>query len=248
MSGVEILGPFDVPGLTARRVRVFVPASYASAGVMYLFDGQNLFDDEPSFAGGWHLDEVVRGLGAAAPAIVGVDHGGQDRIHELGPWSTEHGSGKLDALLDWMTGWLAPELERTHGLVAPPERTGIGGSSLGGLAAMVAHHRHPERFGLALSMSPSFWYANGRIVDHIARSPRPRPSRIYLDAGLLEGPGLAARCARVVETLKGRGYGREDLLFHLDREGRHAEADWRRRAPRALRFLFSGAEERRRAA
>jgi enterochelin esterase-like enzyme len=88
---VHQLGPFAIPLLSPRHVRVYVPphdAGGAPAPVLYMFDGQNLFDDEPSYAGGWHLHRSVRALGLKhrrAPVIVGIDHGGTARIEELSP-------------------------------------------------------------------------------------------------------------------------------------------------------------------
>src|SRR5262249_20661939 len=118
---LHLLGPFDVPGLASRRVRVFVPRTRPAASrashrprVLYLFDGQNLFDDEPSFAGGWHLHESLD-RPRDAPVVVGIDHGGEARIDELGPWRTEGGGGSTDALLDWICATLMPVIEADFG-------------------------------------------------------------------------------------------------------------------------------------
>jgi predicted alpha/beta superfamily hydrolase len=207
-----------------------------------MFDAQNLFDDAPSFAGGWHLHEAVLKLSPRRhrrPVIVGIEHGGASRVSELSPWPTPHGAGAADALLSWICGELVPALGRELGVSTAREHVFIGGSSMGGLCALYAHFARPDAFGGALCMSPSLWLDAGHIFDYVAGRPTPPVSTIYLDAGALEAGGRMLRGAeRMVEQLQRRGYGPGALRFRADPKGRHSEADWRRRAPDALRFLF----------
>jgi enterochelin esterase-like enzyme len=238
------LGPFDVPGLASRYVRVFVPRAPAAPPgprpVLYMFDGQNLFHDEPSYSGGWYLHRTLDRIAKkqATPVLVGVDHGGVARIDELGPWHTERGGGKTDALLDWMCGTLCPRIEAEFGVASAPDGVGIGGSSMGGLAAMYAHHRKPEKFGSVLSMSPSFWFAQGKIIEVVAATSKPWTSRVYVDAGGKEGPALHKLCTKVFEALRAKGYEKGALMYRRDKQGTHNERHWRRRAGGAIRFLF----------
>ena len=244
---LEKLGPFAIPHVGPRHVRVYVPAGPAEAprSVLYLFDGQNVFHDAPSYAGGWHLHRSAHRLGAqrqAAPILVGIDHGGADRIDELGGWAT--GGGRTDALLDWMGEVLLPRIRADYGASSEPGKVGIGGSSMGGLGALYAHFKRPEHFGLALAMSPSLWFGGGRVFELIAGAAKPWTSRIYLDAGGLEGGGrMLAAAQRLADHLRGRGWGDDALRFVAAKRGAHSEKHWRRRAPLALRFLFGlGAE------
>src|SRR5579863_878979 len=138
------IGPLEIPHVGARHVRVYVPPRdrHTPSPVLYVFDGQNVFDDEPSYAGGWHLHRTVHALAkraGRAPAVVGVEHGGEARIAELSPWG--RADGRTDALIDWMTGVLAPRVRGEFNLSSAPGEVGIGGSSLGGLAALYAHFR-----------------------------------------------------------------------------------------------------------
>lgn len=240
------LGPFHIPGLRPRHVRVFVPPGGPPAGppppMLCMFDGQNIFDDAPSFAGGWHLHEAVLRLSPRRyrrPVIVGIEHGGEERIKELSPWDTRHGPGAAGALIAWICGELVPGIAGQLGLPRGPQHTFIGGSSMGGLCALHAHFARPDTFGGALCMSPSLWLEGGRIFDDIAARPRPPVSTIYLDAGAKEAGGRMLRAAeRMLEQLQRRGHGPGSLRFRADPRGKHNEADWRRRAPDALRFLF----------
>lgn len=242
---VQVLGPYAVPGLGARRIRIYLPAAFDPAVPwfgLYLFDGQNAFDDGPSFAGGWHTHVAIERLaraGKMTPIAIGIDHGGVERIHELSPFPIQGNEGGLDPLLDWIFGSLRPALEERLPLVPGPAGAAVAGSSMGGLAAVYAHFRRPEEIGGAIAMSPSLWVADGEILDWVADQPRPPFSRVYLDAGLAEGRGtLLPLVAQLAAHLANRGYRDDQLRFLADPKGLHNEKCWRRRLPAALRFLY----------
>jgi len=241
------LGTFEGAGLSARRARAYVPRSRSRGQadpprpVLVLFDGQNVFEDEGSFAGGWHAHRAVDRLGATflAPTIVAVDHGGAERIEELGAPS----SPKLAALVELLVDRVLPAAREKVPLLEGPAACFIGGSSMGGLAALYTHFRRPEVFGGALSMSPSFWFEQRGIFDFVGKQPNPWRSRVYLDAGAREGRGrLVELVSEMARHLEGRGWstgGDLRVFFRADPKGTHNEAHWRRRLPKALRFLFA---------
>ncbi|HKV07992.1 MAG TPA: alpha/beta hydrolase-fold protein [Thermoanaerobaculia bacterium] len=242
---VNLLGPFEVPGLPPRLVRVYLPNLYDRETphyALYLFDGQNVFDDEPSFSGGWYAHEAAEGLVRArrpVPVVIGIDHGGESRISELSPFEFDGKPGQADLFLDWVTGTLMPALAAELNLIPGPAGAVIGGSSMGGLGSFYAHFRHPEAFGGALVMSPSFWLADEAIFDQVAGMPTPGISRLYLDGGTREDKGrLIPLLQRMVEHLVPRGYDSYRLMWRSDPKGAHSEASWRRRLPRALRFMY----------
>jgi predicted alpha/beta superfamily hydrolase len=227
-----------------RRVRVYVPAAYDGSKafpLLVLFDGQNVFDDHGSFAGGWHADRAVERLGKkrTRPIVVGIDHGNAGRIDELAPWGRQGGQGRADTFVGWVSDHLIPDLRRRYHVVHGPAGVLVGGSSLGGLAATYAHFRWPGTFGGALAMSPSFWLGSPRIFDFVAAQPVPWTSQIYLDAGAHEGGGGMARLAeRMAAVLRERGYASDRLMHKHDPKGTHSERAWRRRLPGALRFFY----------
>jgi predicted alpha/beta superfamily hydrolase len=244
-GGVNVLGPFSVPGLAPRYVRVYLPRTYdpeAEHYALYMFDGQNMFDDAPSFSGGWHLHETVEklsGTGRPVPVVVGIDHGGAERVLELSPFPFEGEEPKIDLFLDWVAGSLMPALAAELKLLNGPVGAVVGGSSMGGLAAFYAHFRHPEAFGGALVMSPSFWVAGNKILEWVVDQPLPPVSRIYLDCGAREGRGsLLPIVAGMAAHLASRDYEDDRLMWRPDAKGGHNEASWRRRLPKALRFLY----------
>ncbi|HXO21218.1 MAG TPA: alpha/beta hydrolase-fold protein [Thermoanaerobaculia bacterium] len=247
---VNLLGPFEVPGLQPRLVRLYLPKEYRRQEeprlVLYMFDGQNMFDDAPSFSGGWHIDEAVERLARTrrpVPVVVGIDHAGPRRIRELSPFPFEGEPGQIESLLDWLTGELMPALAAELHLATGPLGAIVGGSSMGGLAALYAHFRHPEAFGGALSMSPSLWIGQRAIFQWIAAQPLPPVSRIYLDCGAREGRGsVLPMVAAMAALLSDRGYDADRLVWRPDPRGVHNEASWRRRLPKALRFLYGPGE------
>lgn len=242
---VNVLGPFETPGLAPRCVRVYLPRDYTPERpslALYMFDGQNVFDDAPSFSGGWHLHEAVERLaraGRPVPVAVGIDHGGEERIRELSPFEIFDKPGQAPLLLEWITGSLMPVLGAELNLVPGPPGAVIGGSSMGGLCSLWSHFHHQRAFGGALVMSPAFWVADQVIFADIRKQPTPELSRIYLDAGGREDKGrLLPLVAAMAIHLADRGYDSDHLMWRPDARGGHNEASWRRRLPKALRFLY----------
>lgn len=242
---VNLLGPFDVPGLMPRLVRVYLPLGYSPerpSFALVMFDGQNVFDDKPSFSGGWHLDEAVERLariGRPVPVIIGIDHGGSNRNTELSPFEFDGKPGQAPLLLDWLSKSLMPCLNSELNLHPGPLGALVGGSSMGGLCALWSHFHYPLTFGGALVMSPSFWIADEAIFEDIEEQPLPEVSRIYIDGGAREDRGkLIPVVKRMADHLTARGLDADQLMLRTDSRGSHNETSWRRRMPKALRFLY----------
>lgn len=246
---------FELGPYRGRRVRVHVPGGGPPGqrrGALLLFDGQNAFGDAGSFAGGWHAHRAVDHLAVRktipAPVVVAIDHTGAGRIGELAPFDHAHHPAGLAPLLDLVQHEILRDLHARVPVREGPDGHVIGGSSMGGLAALYAHFARPEVFGGALVMSPSLWFGSGRIFDFVAAQPNPYRSRVYLDCGAREGRGrMLAAAERMAAHLRGRGWAERKaprgelglyLLWRPDARGGHDERSWRRRLPRALRFLF----------
>jgi predicted alpha/beta superfamily hydrolase len=244
---VNVLGPFEVPDFPARHLRVYLPRGYDPDRVggnfgLWVFDGQNIFDDAPSFSGGWYIHEAAERLarsGRTVPVIIGIDHGGESRISELSPYPWEDTPGQITVFLDWLTGTVMPLLEAELKLHSGPLGAVAGGSSMGGLAALWAHFHYPHAFGGALAMSPSLWLADQAVFADLGEQPAPALSRIYLDMGAREDKGrMLPVAAAMAALLAARGWDEDRLLWRPDAKGSHNEASWRRRLPKALRFLY----------
>jgi predicted alpha/beta superfamily hydrolase len=257
---LKVLESVEAPGLGNRRdILVHLPPSYADGAreypVLYMHDGQNLFDRTTSFAGEWGVDETLLELsGEGIEAIVvGIPNTGEARIDEYSPFvDPGRGGGRGDAYLRFLVETVKPIVDRDFRTSREPSRTAILGSSMGGLISLHAFFAHPEVFGLVGAVSPSLMFARGAIFDSVATAPF-NPGKIYMDVGTREGPApllgafpflrrhrpFVSRVREMRALLVRKGYreGRT-LLVVEDRGGRHNETDWGRRLPDALRFLL----------
>src|SRR5262249_10569905 len=153
--------------LGGRRFWVYLPPGYHDSSarypVLYMLDGQNVFDRLTSFVGEWKVDETLERMipaGEVAPIIVvAIDNGGTARIGEYTPWSDPgDGGGAGAAHLTAIADVLVPHIDATYRTQTGPTHTGIAGSSLGGLMALYATYARPDRFGRNAALSPSIWW------------------------------------------------------------------------------------------
>lgn len=251
---VTVIPDFATPQLGGtRRVWIYLPPDYATSKkrypVLYMHDGQNVFDDSTSYAGEWGVDETLDSLHAAGDRgviVVAVDHAGQQRVNEYSPWPTRFGQGNGDAYAKFLVETLKPWVDRTYRTLPARGNTGMAGSSMGGLMSLYAALRYPEVFGKAGIFSPSLWIAP-KAYEMAAQAARPHADvRLYIISGALEvAAGEAAAVherdqERMVETLVSRGYqSGTHLLATLAPDGRHTEAFWRREFPAAYQWLFN---------
>jgi enterochelin esterase-like enzyme len=241
-----------------RFLRVWLPPGYDDAQnagrhypVLYLNDGQNLFETSTAFAGiEWQVDETADRLireGTVPPMIiVGIDNTGKDRIREYMPFRSMHPRmlrvrGRYYP--DFLMKEVMPFVGRNYRVATGPENTGLGGSSLGGLIALYTVMARPGVIGRLLLESPSLW-ASGRQLVKESRSVRIWPERIFLAVGTAEA-GSEERSRTVVDDVRElaaimrRAVLSEKRLRLVIREGAgHNEAAWAERFPEALQFLF----------
>lgn len=256
VGDVRSLGEFQIPGLSrAREVLIYLPPGYeenvaARYPVMYMWDGQNLFDESTAFSGEWHVDEMLERMipaGTLPPMIVvGIYNGGEHRMSEQSPWDYPAFDvvGEGEAFVSWVARDLKSRIDRGFRTLTDPANTGVGGSSMGGLTSLYAGFAFPDVFGRVLAMSSAFWFADRRIYPYVRRQKKPPGSRIYLDCGHHEGAkGWAHHFLRqsqdMAQVLRGIGYrDHVDLLWVDDPSGHHSEGDWARRLPSAFGFLW----------
>ncbi len=248
---------FAIPQLgRTRRVWIYLPPDYAGSGrrypVLYMHDGQNVFDAATAFAGEWGVDEALDSLHAAGDPgaiVVAVDNGGEHRLDEYSPWKhPRHGGGEGEAYADFLASTLKPWIDGRFRTRADPAGTAVMGSSMGGLISLYAALRHPTVFGGAGVFSPSLWFSPEVFAVARAAGRHRALPRIYLVSGGREGPpedpGAVARDqARLVDTLAAAGF-RVGSHVHasVPADGTHSEWFWRREFPAAYRWLFAGAD------
>jgi predicted alpha/beta superfamily hydrolase len=233
-------------------------ADYASSRktypVLYMHDGQNVFDDSTSYAGEWGVDETLDSLHAAGDPgviVVAADNGQQLRMGEYSPWKHPRaGGGEGDGYADFLANTLKPFIDRHYR--TRPERgsTGIAGSSMGGLISLYAALKHPDVFGRVGVFSPSLWFSDSAFA--LTRAARRVPGqRWYFVSGGSEGsaenPGEVVRDQqRMVDSLAAAGFRvGEELRAVEPEDGKHSEWFWRREFPAAYLWLFRGADRSR---
>lgn len=231
----------------SRRILVYLPASYEAGDgrypVVYMHDGQNLFDPATSFSGAWQVDQALAQLvpGGDEAIVVGVPNMGEHRLDEYSPFPDARlGGGDGDDYLAFIVETLKPLIDRDFRTLPGREHTGIVGSSMGGLISLYALFKLPQVFGFAGVMSPALWFARGAIFRYLDDAPFV-PGRIWLDIGTEEGAGMVRNAQLLRDLLVRKGYRLDRNLRYREDEGAgHNEATWARRLPDVLDFLLRG--------
>lgn len=232
-----------------RDLLVSLPAKYETREcrypVIYMHDGQNLFDPAMSFAGSWNVDVTmaVLGLGGLEAIVVGIPNMGPERLAEYSPFEhPEVGTRRGDLYLEFLIDTVKPLIDAQYLTLPDRDHTGIVGSSMGGLISLYAFFRHAEAFGFAGVLSPSLWLTESATFAFVEKAVFS-PGRLYLDVGTREGARHVASARRMRDLLEAKGYRLGyDLMWVEEEMGRHHEAAWARRFQRALPFLVPPAE------
>ncbi len=239
-----------------RDLVIYLPPGYNEQPqrhfpVLYLHDGQNLFDAATSFGGvDWHVGQTADYCiheGRVAPLIiVGIYNAGKQRLREYTPTRMPRlGGGSATRYAKFLTQELQPFVQQNYRILGGMENTGIGGSSLGGLVSLFVGLRMPEVFGKIAALSPSVWW-NQRVILRFADAApvRPRP-RIWLDIGTREGSRTIDDVERFRDALLRKGWQwQHELHYERVNGGEHNEAAWAQRVGPFLQFLFPAGASR----
>ncbi len=235
-------------------VLVYLPPGYDADPerrypVLYLHDGQNLFDESTSFSGEWRVDETAQEListGQIEPLIiVGIYNAGAYRVEEYTPTRdrAKRTGGKAKLYGRMIVEELKPFIDREYRTRPEPEFTGLGGSSLGGLVSIYLGPLYSGIFWRLAVLSPSVWWDNRFIVRRVRALATKPPLRIRLSTGTAEGEGVTEAARRVRDALVAKGWVLGQDLAYLELEGaKHEEAAWAAIMPDVLRFLFPRAQ------
>ncbi|HEX2173481.1 MAG TPA: alpha/beta hydrolase-fold protein [Dehalococcoidia bacterium] len=234
-----------------RDVIVWLPPGYRSEAarrypILYLQDGQNVFDGATSFLAGieWRFDETAQRLvqaGQIEPLIiVGVSNTGLRGWEYLPPpFSIPHAEQGADLYGRLLLDELMPAIEAEYRVQTGPENTGLGGSSLGGAVSLYLGLRYPQVFGRLAVLSPGIRRSAQRVLAEI-RGLRSKPAtRLWLDAGTREGGFFLGGARLIRDALLAKGWQPgDDLVYREVPGGLHNEAAWAQRVAPLLRFLF----------
>lgn len=236
----------------SRDVHVYLPPGYEADSerrypVLYLHDGQNVFDGATAYVHGqeWRVDESAEELIAAGQirpiVIVAIDHAGHDRAHEFAP--TRDGSreagGHADAYGRFLLDELKPFIDARYRTRPEAEHTAVGGSSLGGLVTLHLGLTRADALGALLVMSPSLWWDRRLMLERYTELEARLPWRIWLDCGTAEGRDTLRNVRALRKVLLQKGWRGGTVLRYVEaKDATHCEAAWAARVPDALRFLF----------
>jgi predicted alpha/beta superfamily hydrolase len=230
---------------------VYVPPMYEADGerrfpVLYMQDGQNLFDPETSFIQGnyWRMGETADALAEARAIepliIVGIYNAGVKRVDEYTPVEDKRlGGGQADAYGRMLVEELKPFIDAHYRTLPGPEHCGMGGSSLGGLVTLYLGLRYPTVFSRLAVVSPSVWWQNRAILKTVAALGEKPALRIWLDIGTKESTKAVPDARALRNALIRKGWRLGEDLAYLEADGaEHTESAWAQRVDPMLRVLF----------
>jgi predicted alpha/beta superfamily hydrolase len=247
-ENVEVMDEdFYMPQLDRnRRIWLYLPPDYYSSTdhypVIYMHDGQNLFDAVTSFVGEWEVDETLNDLhdaGYEVPIVVGIDNGGNERINEYTPWQNpQYGGGLGDLYMEFIVETLKPFIDENYRTLPDRENTAIWGSSLGGLISYYGILKYQDIFGKAGIYSPSYWWSDSVWVLP-AEVGYQQDMKVYQMTGSLEGGSMVQDTWTMHDTLLNFGVTEQNISTKIVEGGEHNEQLWREDYAEAYLWLFS---------
>ena len=246
-KNVSILSEnFYMPQLDRKRkIRIYLPLDYSTSNksypVMYMHDGQNLFDDKTSYAGEWEVDETLnklykeKGFGLI---VIGIDNGGEKRMDEYSPWKIDkYGGGEGDAYVDFIIKTLKPYVDDKYRTKSDSNNTTIMGSSMGGLISYYAGLKHPEIFGKIGVFSPSFWLSD-ESFSYAKTHANIQNEKMFFLVGDKEGDNMINDMERVISLMKNNNFLSNNIFQKVVPNGQHNEKLWRDHFEEAVLWLF----------
>jgi predicted alpha/beta superfamily hydrolase len=234
-----------------RTIRVLLPRNYNQTDkpfpVLYMQDGQNLFDPETAAFGDWRIPKTMEKLPFKKQVIiVGIDNGSEHRINEYAPFKLGKSGGEGDAYVRFIVETVKPFIDNEYRTLPQREHTGIAGSSMGGLIALYAGLKYGDFFGKAGVLSPSIWF-NPKVLDLIKEAPSRKNrdfvpqqyfSQFYVCASKNEMQGMAATLEKTYWAFKNAGYSDAQIRVVIQERGKHNEFFWSKEFKPMLEWLF----------
>jgi predicted alpha/beta superfamily hydrolase len=235
---------FLIPQLKrTRRIWIYLPEDYTKDPVkrypvLYMQDGQNVFDDSTAFAGEWNVDEYLDGLKEGQCIVVAIDNGGEKRMREYNPYDNKkYGKGEGKKYIDFLVKTLKPFIDKNYRTLTDKEHTLIAGSSMGALISIYAVLQYPKVFGHVGAFSPSFWITDSKIFTDIKRKGQKVSSFIYLYGGKKEGSDMITNILKASEVMPSKS--KSKITTVIRDEGEHNERRWRLEFPLFYQAVFA---------
>lgn len=247
-DNVSILSEdFFMPPLNRnRRIWLYLPPDYHISDknypVLYMHDGQNIFDSFTSFSGEWEVDETLDNLaeeGINVPIVIGIDNGGGHRLDEYSAWvNTQYGGGEGRDYMQFITETLKPYVDENYRTLSDKAHTGMVGSSLGAFISHFGAFQHADVFGKLASFSPSFWYSDS-VWAFTELNAQSNDTKVYQIVGSEEGGTMLENMEQMHDDLISYGYDEQSLKSKVVDGAGHNEALWRGEFEDAYLWLFS---------
>lgn len=249
-SNVQVLNPtFFIPQLNVtRKVWIYLPPDYYTTTktypVLYMQDGQNLFDNATSFSGEWQIDETLNQLhsqGNYGAIVVGIDNGGGSRLDEYSPWiNSEYGGGQGDLYMQFIGETLKPYIDSNFRSKPQSQFNALIGSSMGALISTYGAVKYPNLFSKIGSFSPAYWFALADMNNYITTSTESLANlRLYFVAGQNESTTMVPNMNTVKNNLVSKGVQSTNTFTKVDSYGTHSENYWRGEFSAAYQWLFA---------
>ena len=239
---------FNIPQLnTTRKIWIYLPEDYVTTKkkypVIYMHDGQNLFDEVTAYAGEWKVDETLDALfkkSRKSFIVVGIDHGAEERLNDYGPWNNpKYGGGNGDLYGDFLAKTLKPYIDNNYRTLSSAKNTGLIGSSMGGLISLYTGVKYPSKFGKLGVFSPSTWFTKTALFEYLNKNIKGNnKSKFYLYGGHLEGDHLIEDLDEISELIQQKGINKSNIKISTEKEGTHKEVFWAKEFPKAIEWLF----------
>ncbi|MBN9295625.1 MAG: alpha/beta hydrolase [Filimonas sp.] len=237
---------FAIPQLNrTRRIWIYLPKSYAtlkgkSYPVLYMQDGQNLFNEQTAPFGEWGVDECLDSLQKTTGKeciVVGIDNGEGKRMTEYNPYdNTQYGKGEGKAYAEFLATTLKPFIDKKYRTLKDAAHTYVAGSSMGALISLYTLMKYPTAFGAAGVLSPSFWLVPEMYLD-VDKTTWPNMPRFYFYAGGEESTTMVKDMDRMLELIKKKNASYDVARFYYP-TGKHNEATWRKMFPQFYVWLM----------
>lgn len=227
-----------------RNIWIYLPPDYEktqkSYPVIYMQDGQNIFDNMTSYAGEWKVDELLNQLFEETGKgfiVVAIEHGKEFRIEEYQPWQhKDYGVGKGEEYVDFLAKKIKPFVDKNYRTLPEAHNTVIMGSSVGGIISFYACIKHPDIFGKGGIFSPSFWIAEPYLKEFINNFEGRFKPKMYMIVGMQEGKMMYELSEEIFNHLQGKEF--KNTTFVKKEEGKHTESFWSAEFLQTINYLF----------
>lgn len=248
-ANVQILNnSFFMPQLNRnRKIWIYLPPDYSSTTknypVLYMEDGQNLFDNATSFSGEWHVDETLNTLysqGDYGAIVIGIENGGSLRINEYSPWvNAQYGGGEGDSYVQFIAQTLKPYIDANYRTLPQPQFNALIGSSLGANISAYGAVKYPQYFSKVGLLSPAFWFTLSQMSDYITTSTNDLSSlRIYFVAGQTESDDMVQDINTIKNNFYTKNVATSNIFTKIDSYGTHTESYWSGEFAATYNWLF----------